>query len=69
MPPEKSAVIQRSFILRLWIEAQPTGPPLWRCILLDPYTGIRIGFDAPSELAGYLTTGIAAPAQQDKSES
>lgn len=66
MPPDPFPTVQRSFVLRLWIEPQPSGEQLWRCVLLDPHGDSRIGFNSPAELAAYLTALLPVGTQPDE---
>lgn len=69
MPPDPFPAIQRSFVLRVWIEPQSTSAPIWRCVLLDPHSGSRIGFSSPADLAAYLTTCLPFDLDSDEEES
>ena len=55
--PNRSLTYQ-SLVIRYWQESRPSGSAVQRCLLIDPQTGRRQGFDSFAQLGAYLAAGF-----------
>jgi hypothetical protein len=69
MARDRLTTTQRSFVLRLWLEPQVEDAPALRCVLIEPQSGGRIGFDSLDDLADYLARLLPGETEDKATES